>query len=163
MKRITSLNGKSSVFIRGFIEYCLDPGTPTPLLRKAQEAGQAAVNEHGEEISVQYISKLSKLLQEEQVVFKSRAGRSFELFPARNLTSLGEYLTKNPTWGTSTKRELTDEQISARSQFLDDMATHGHVRIQSDQPLDKAAYQVAIDKFKQGKYDMIFIDANIVL
>lgn len=161
MKKITTLNGKSAVFVRGFIEYCLEPGTPTPALRKAQEAGMEAVNELNEDISMPYISKLSKLLQEEQVVFKSRAGRHFELFPGRNLDNLSTFLTENPTWGTSTKREDSADQIQARSEFLDEMKNVGLVRIEAHTPLNKAAYAIAQQKFKAGEYDMVFIRSNV--
>lgn len=160
MKKVTSLNGKSAVFIRGFIEYLMEPGNETKL-RKAQEAGQQAVIELNEDISVQYISKMSKLLQEEGIVSKSREGRHFMLSPGKNLHPFNQFLEDNPTWGTSTKRELNEDQISARSEFLDTMKNVGLIRIEASDPLDKAAYAVAQEKFKAGDYDMVFIRSDL--
>lgn len=160
MKKVTVLNGKSAVFIRGFMEYLLEPGND-PKLRKAQEAGQQAVAELGDEISVQYISKMSKLLQEENIINKTREGRHFTTTPGKNLHPFMQFLEDNPTWGTSLKRELSEDQITARSQFLDEMKNIGLVRIEADHPLDKAAYAVAQEKFKAGDYDMVFIRADV--
>lgn len=160
MRKVTILNGKSAVFVRGFVEHLMEPGADAKL-RKAQEAGQSAVLELGEDISVQYISKMSKLLQEEGIVTKTREGRHFHLSPGRNLHPFVQFLENNAAWGTSTKRELTETQITARSEFLDEMKNVGLVRIEANDPLDKAAYQVAQEKFKSGDYDMVFIRADL--
>lgn len=161
-RKITNLGGKAAVFVRGFIEFCDtypqtdDSGIP---MRKAQEAGQSAVQELGEEISIPYISKLTNLLIASSVLIRERVGKHYRVTGAMNYPWLIEYL-ENTGWGRSMTTELPIEAIQARSALLDHMAFYGAVRIQADEPLDKAAYQVAYDKFKSGQYDMVFVERD---
>lgn len=162
-RKITNLGGKAAVFVRGFIEFCDtypqtdDSGIP---MRKAQEAGQAAVQELGEEISIPYISKLTNLLIACDVLVRERKGKHYRVKGAMNYPWLIEYLENNG-WGQGMTTELPIDQIQARSRLLDRMNDHGFVRIQADAPLEKAAYQVAIDKFKSGDYDMVFVERDL--
>lgn len=164
-RKILNLGGKAAVYVRGFMEFCDtfpqtdDGGIP---MRKAQEAGLAAVEDLGEEISIPYISKLTNLLISSGVVSRERVGRKYivkadELYPW-----LTDHLDSN-SWGRSMTAELPIEQVTARSAFLDHMNAQGAVRIKSNEPLAKAAYQVAIDKFKAGTYDMVFVDSGVDL
>lgn len=159
-KKLQTLDGKAAVFVRGFMDYLTDNGINRAddglPLRKAQEAGQANVKELGEEISLPYISKLSALLQDCQVVYKERRGKKFMLFPGIEFDPFYDFITDR-SYGTSMTKELPIDQIQARSAFLDHMREYGAVRIKATDPLNKAAYQVAIDKFKSGEYDMVFL------
>jgi hypothetical protein len=94
------------------------------------------------------------------VVYKERRGKKFMLFPGVEFQSFYEFIT-DKSYGTTLTKELPVEQIQARSTFLDDMAAHGYVRIEADNPLPKAAYMIAIDKFKAGDYDMVFIQRRL--
>lgn len=162
-KRLTQLDGKAAVFVRGMMEFIDsypqddDGGIP---LRKAQEAGLAAVEEQGESISIAYVSKLSAMLQETNVIRKERKGKKYILTGWVKYDEFITFLSENSMGKTITK-ELPLEQVKARSEFLDLMGQNGAVRISQDHQLDKAAYQVAIEKFKAGKYDMIFIDKDL--
>jgi len=159
-KKLQTLDGKAAVFVRGMMDHLTDnaleaqdDGLP---MRKAQEAGQAAVKELGEEISIPYISKLSVLLQECNVLYKERRGKKFMLFPGVEYEPFADFIV-DKGYGLSMTRELPMEQVKARSEFLEWMKDMGAVRIQADEPLEKAAYQIAIDKFKAGDYDMVFV------
>lgn len=163
-RKITNLSGKAAVFVRGFMEFCdtfplTDDGIP---MRKAQEAGMAAVEELGEEISVAYLSKLTNLLIVSGVLSRERVGKKYMIKGDSLYPWLTEHL-ETTGWGQSMTAELPIEQVQARSALLDHMSAHGAVRIESNNPLAKAAYQVAIDKFKAGQYDMVFVDAGVDL
>lgn len=47
--------------------------------------------------------------------------------------------------------------------MLDHMTDIGSVRIEAEHPLNKVAYQVLIEKFKSGAYDMVFVARDLVL
>lgn len=164
-RKVTNLAGKAAVFVRGFIEFCDtfpqddDGGIP---MRKAQEAGLAAVEELGEEISIPYVSKLTNLLIATGVIRRERLGRKYQVWGDSNYPWLVDHL-ENSTWGQTMTAELPMEQVKARSEFLDHMNGNGFVRITNDNPLPKAAYQVAIDKFKAGDYDMVFVQRDLTL
>jgi hypothetical protein len=163
-KKLQTLDGKAAVFVRGFMDHLVDNGLEQAddglPMRKAQEAGQAAVEELGEEISIPYISKLSVLLQDCKVVYKERRGKKFMLFPGVEFDPFYDFITER-SYGTSMTKELPMDQVMARSAFIDHMRDIGYWRITVEEPLSKAAYQVAIDKFKAGDYDMVFIDRNL--
>lgn len=156
------LSGKAAVFVRGFIEHVFDQPAYTAKLRKAQDAGVRGVTELGDTISIPYVSKLTKLLETSGVVEKTRKGKGYEVTKGERFFDLAKYL-KDSEWGQMLEREDSAETISARSEFLDLMGQKKAVRITQDKPLPKAAYQVAIDKFKSGKYDMVFVDRTIDL
>lgn len=159
---LSHLSGKASVFVRGFVEHLADQPQFTAKLRKAQDAGVRNVTELGETISIPYESKLTKLLESYAVITKTRKGKGYEVTWATRFPELIKFL-EGSEWGKSIEREDSVETISVRSQFLDHMSQEGIVRISSDSPLPKAAYQVAIDKFKAGDYDMVFVKKNLDL
>jgi hypothetical protein len=151
------LSGKAAVFVRGFIDHVADQPGYTAKLRKAQDAGVLAVTELGETISIPYVSKLTKLLEAADVIDKSRKGKGYEVAKADKFLETLRHLN-DEAWGMTIEREDSPEVISLRSKFLDHMSREGIVRITPDAPLPKAAYQVAIDKFKSGQYDMVFVE-----
>lgn len=163
-KKLQTLDGKAAIFVRGMMDYLVDNGINQVddglPMRKAQEAGQQAVKDLGEDISVPYISKLSQLLQECQVFYKERRGKKFMLFPGIEFDPFYEFITEK-SYGTSMTKELPIDQVMARSAFLDHMKEMGWWRITIEEPLTKAAYQVAMEKFKSGDYDMVFIDREL--
>jgi hypothetical protein len=153
--QVQRLGGKAAVFVRGMLLEIYDQDEKR--LRKAQEAGLLAVRELGEEISVPYISKLSGILQDADVLVKQRVGRSFQVDLGDSFDELWVWIENNPDWGTAIEDLPDDEVIQERSQFLDQMNADGAVRINYDRPLGKAAYSLARDKFNLGEYDMIFV------
>lgn len=162
-KKLQTLDGKAAVFVRGFIDHLVDHELTKQddglTMRPAQEAGKAAVESLGEEISIAYVSKLTVLLQECKVVYKERRGKKFVLFPGVEYDPFCDFV-EDKGFGLSMTKELPDDQVQARSEFLDHMKEHGAVRIRAVEPLEKAAYMLAIDKFKSGEYDMVFVDRN---
>ena len=163
-KKLQTLDGKAAVFVRGMMDHLTDnaleaqdDGLP---MRKAQEAGQAAVKELGEEISIPYISKLSVLLQDCNVLYKERRGKKFMLFPGVEYEPFADFIV-DKGYGLSMTKELPMDQVMMRSAFLDHMKEMGWWRITIEEPLSKAAYQVAMEKFKSGDFDMVFIDRNL--
>lgn len=158
------LSGKAAVFVRGLIQY-LDKQSPSidMKLRPAQKAGMDAVEALGETISVPYVSKLTKLLETSGVVNKIRKGKGYVLNRDIQFEAVADYLEESFQWGTTIEREDSEDTIRIRSEFLDLMGQKKAVRITNESPLSKVAYQVAIDKFKSGKYDMVFVDRTIDL
>lgn len=159
---LNHLSGKAAVWVRGFVSHALSHGAGEVKLRPAQKAGMDAVEELGETISVPYVSKLTKLLEEANVVTKTRKGKGYVITPGENLNQMGEHL-HDSEWGSTIEREDSDDTIRMRSAILDHMTDVGSVRIEAERPLDKRAYQVLIDKFKAGKYDMVFVDRDVPL
>lgn len=158
------LSGKAAVFVRGFIEHVSRTNVQNRdiALRPTQAAGMSAVEELGDTISVPYVSKLTKLLETADVIYKNRKGKGYIVIPASNFTEMSDLL-HNSGWGRTIEREASEDDIRMRSAILDHMNDVGHVRIEAENPIDKRAYQVLIDKFKQGQYDMVFVDRDIAL
>lgn len=155
-RKLKQLDGKAAVFVRGMIDFIEAHPLPDIPLRGAQDAGLNAVIEQDETISVPYISKLSVLLQQGRIISKQRKGKGFTVLRDIYFAEFREYMIGR-NYGESLLREESMERVVARSQFLDFMNENPGVRISKDSPIDKAAYQVAIDKFKRGDYDMIFV------
>lgn len=155
-RKIQQLDGKAAVFVRGMLDFIEAHPLPEIPLRKAQEAGQHAVEELEETISVPYISKLSVLLQQARIIRKERRGQKFIVFRDIHYSVFRIYM-EGKSYGESLTKELPIDQVMLRSAFIDHMQERGSVRISIDKPLAKAAYQVAMDKFKRGEYDMVFI------
>ena len=158
------LSGKAAVFVRGFIEHVSRTNVQNRdiALRPTQAAGMSAVEELGDTISVPYVSKLTKLLETADVIYKNRKGKGYIVIPGNNFTEMTDLL-HNSGWGRTIEREASEDDIRMRSAILDHMTDVGHVRIEAENPIDKRAYQVLIDKFKQGHYDMVFVDRDIAL
>lgn len=161
---LSHLSGKAAVFVRGFMQHLADaPGYEAPL-RKAQDSGVREVEALGETISIPYVSKLTKLLETSGVVEKVRKGRNYRVSGHKDNGVFLQMLQVLETeWGTIIQDEASEESILMRSAMLDHMTDVGSVRIEAEAPLNKVAYQVLIDKFKQGKYDMVFVDRDVVL
>jgi len=161
MIEITKLNGKAAVFVRGVVDYMHEHPVASQTLRGAQEYGAQRVKDLGEDISVPYISKLSKTMQDEGIFIKKRSGRKFVIDEGQNFWNFDQWLqNENSEWGLSTKRELSVASIENRAYFLDTMKERGYWRITADEPLDKAAYAIAQQKFKSGQFDIVFIDRD---
>jgi DNA-binding IscR family transcriptional regulator len=159
------LSGKAAVFVRGMIHYVCshEPARDIPL-RKAQAAGMAAVDELGETISVPYVSKLTKLLESADIVTKARKGKGYVLNLPSDTTALDQVIDHmGSEWGTMIEKEASEATIRMRSAMIDHMTDVGHVRIEAEEPIDKVAYQVLIEKFKAGQYDMVFVHRDMGL
>jgi len=155
--KLKNLEGKAAVFVRGLMDFVESVKDPEGVhLRHAQDAGMAAVIEADEVISVPYISKLTVLLQACRVVRKERRGKKYMLFPDLNYIAFVEHMEKY-NYGISLEKGESMDRVIARSKFLDFMQENPGVRIARDNTLDKAAYQIAMDKFKRGEYDMVFV------
>jgi len=155
LRQLQMLGGKAAVFVRGMLTDIYDHDEDK--LRKAQEAGMFAVRDLGDEISVPYVSKLSALLQDAKVITKERSGRSFKVDRGDSFGDFWVWIENNPDWGLSVQDLPDDETVNERSAFLDQMNEDGAVRLSADNPLGKAAYSLARDKFTIGEYDMVFV------
>jgi hypothetical protein len=159
---ISILTGKAAVFVRGLLNHIeIESKTDLPL-RPAQKAGMDAVEELGETISIPYISKLTKVLETADVITKHRKGKGYVLNKDLNFEDTITFLTESD-FGMTVEKEASEDDIRMRSAIIDHMNDVGHVRIEAEHPVDKRAYQVLIDKFKAGKYDMVFVDRDIQL
>lgn len=161
---LQNLSGKAAVFVRGVIQHLDNQEPPIDMkLRPTQKAGMDAVEALGESISVPYVSKLTKLLETSGVVNKIRKGKGYVLNKDLKFEDVADYLEDSFQWGTSIEREDSEDTVRMRSAMLDHMTDVGSVRIEAEAPLDKVAYQVLIDKFKAGKYDMVFVQRDEAL
>ena len=154
-KQLQRLGGKAAVFVRGMLTELYEEDETR--LRKVQEVGLEAVRSLGEEISIPYISKLSALLQDAQVITKERKGRSFVVDHGDSSQEFWLWMKDNPDWGISIEDLPDDDVVAERSQFLDQINECGAVRLSNDNPLGKAAYSLAREKFTTGEYDMVFV------
>lgn len=158
---LKTLSGKAAVFVRGILTYLDNDRVDIPL-RRAQEMGMAAVEELGSTISVPYISKLTKVLETLGVVDKERKGKGYAINRGKAYDRYARVIF-NSEYGQVIEGEASADDIRMRSAMLDHMTDIGSVRIEADHPLDKVAYQVLVEKFKQGKYDMVFVQRDVVL
>lgn len=158
---MTTLSGKAAVFVRGMVEFVDQRGDGTKL-RDAQKAGMDAVEALGETISIPYVSKLSKTLQTSDILKKERKGKGYIVTRGDVFNDFIQYLAESD-YGVGVEPEVSEGDIRMRSAMLDHMTDVGHVRIEAEHPLDKRAYQVLIDKFKAGQYDMVFVHRDITL
>lgn len=156
LKQVKGLGGKAAAFVRAMVIAVDEAPAQVAKLRKVQEQGVESVEDLGGEISVPYISKLSAMLYASGVVEKTRSGRSFLVAPGPNFNEFTSFLYSGD-YGTSLDTSLNMDEITKRSQFLDHMNEHGAVRIAHDQPLTKAAYSLAREKFNEGEYEMAFV------
>lgn len=157
------LSGKAAVWVRGFIEHASSQTGPGDVkLRPAQKAGMDAVEELGETISIPYISKLTKQLETSGVVIKARKGKGYVITSGENFNQVAEHLF-DTAWGSTIEKEATEDDIRMRSAIIDHMNDTDHIRIEAENPIDKRAYQVLIDKFKAGQYDMVFVHRTVAL
>lgn len=153
----STFSPKAQVFARGFAEYA-ELGMPAKL-RDCQNAGADAIRELGEQLSVPYISKLTKNLEALGVVEKVRVGRGFVVHPGPKWQDFIDFLPTS-SFGLSLEVTLPDEDVIERSGMIDYLTGHDGVRISNSRPLPKAGYRVLIERFKEGKLDMVFVKSD---
>ena len=148
-----------SIFIRGFMN-AFDSGERS--LRKCQDSGLALVEELGSTISIPYISKLSRLLDEADILTRAKSGRSYIVGPNDNLEGFMMYLDSHPDYGTRLKG--TAEHDEQRGQALDHLEAHGAIlaSYDEDKMLPPAAFKMLMLMVKEQKLDLAFIKRDAV-
>jgi hypothetical protein len=155
-REVKSLTGISAIFVRGLIDE-FESGTRAN--RACQEAGLAYVEELGASISVPYISKLTRMMVEADILTRHKEGRKFVLGEGENLKEFVEYLEAETDYGTRIKG--TKEQDQQRSQALDHIEQHGSLRSTVDSRIPPAAYKLLIQKVKEGDLDLVFVQSGL--
>lgn len=161
MQHTMNHTGKGAVFIRGFMtkfEELSEKGKDIPL-RACQDAGLTAVQEQSENISVAYISKLARELVEDGVVAKKKKGRKFYMQKTGKTDIFLNWLEDNENWGTDL-HEVEDLEIQEKMEIAKYMKDHKAILIFADDPMPKHQYSYLMKQFKEGKLDMVFVDAD---
>jgi hypothetical protein len=159
LRKVTALTGMPAIFIRGYM-IAFDDGERS--LRKCQDAGRTLVEELGATISIPYISKISRMLEDAEVLVKSKAGRSYIVGSNDNLEDFREFLDTHPDYGTRLKG--TAEQDEQRGKALDHLKEHGAIlaSYDEDQMLPSAAFKMLMQMVKEQKLDLAFIKRDAV-
>lgn len=153
MKKTTNLTGKAAVFVRGFME-AFEENTS---LRLCQEAGKAATEELGDEISIAYVSRLARDLSTDRIVGKVKKGRSYFLTKSVHTDAFLEWLKIHDDWGRDLENAGVSEAI-ARSRIVEHLDTYGGVRIVSKRPIDKAQFKLLMKNFQAGELELAFVE-----
>lgn len=160
---LDKLTPKARVFARGFVTHMLTNITDPSIgvaLRKCQDAGNAAIIDQEETISVPYISKLTNQLEASGAIIKVRRGKHFHVVPGAPSVWADTIAKIEEGYGETMEELVSDEVVQARSTIIDYMKHNLGVVIDSARPLDRVRYQVLIEKFKAGKLKMAFYDAD---
>lgn len=155
-KQVTGLSGVSAIFVLGFVN-ALDEGETK--LRACQDAGLQLVKDLDGVISVPYISKLSRLLVDAQIVKRSKQGRSYVVGQGPDYDLFIQFLDENPDYGTRLKGSM--EQDAVRARALDHIDQRGSVRSTKDQRIPPAAYKKLIEMVREGELDLIFVKPEL--
>lgn len=160
---ISTLAGKSAVFVRGFGEYLQErhrKGHRNAKLRVAQEAGATHVARKGDKISVPYISQLSSRIEKQGIYEKTRSGKSYIIsWTDESIALLLELL--DSAYGTEEAvREITVEDMKDRSRVINHLDEFGGLIITHDNPVPKAAYKLLWDRFNKGELVMGFFEPD---
>lgn len=160
--KLTSLAGKSAMFVRGFGEYLKsqnDKGLTKAPLRKAQDAGLAYVTSKGDVISVPYISQLSSRMEADGIYTKTRMGKSFMVtWTEESLDKLLDLLEDEDYGTPNAGTQVTVEDVKARSEIIEHLDEFAGVVIRYDAPVPKAAYKLLWDRFNKGELVMAFVN-----
>lgn len=156
--KLADLNGKSAVFVRGFIEHllvCMDEGVRPIYLRDCQDAGVDAVQELGDDISVSYLSQLSNKIELETRSYEKKLqGKKYTLV-LRDTRKLQD-LVNDENFGRDLKPKQSVSDVEARSAMIDHLVEYGGVRIYADRPVPKAPYALLREQFMKGELVMVF-------
>lgn len=159
LANLTTKTGKAAVFIRGFLTYMTEqPVGHAISFRQSQQAGLDLVQSLGEDISVPYISNLSRVLVDRGIVSKQRVGRKFVVVRSDKFDLMCDFLEEHETWGTTIEAEDDVHTIEARSIVLNHIEYNGSLRLKSANRIPRKAWQVVWDKFQAGELDLIFIE-----
>jgi hypothetical protein len=153
---VQNLSGMSAIFARGFITCYIDGAER---LRECQEAGLAAVKEFETDISVSYISTLTRKLRAAGVIIQEKRGRSFYLSDGPNIDEFLEFIGDNPDYGT--RLTGTEDEDTVRAQAYGHLEEHGAILSRIDNQIPKAAYKMLIKKFQAGELNLAFIKADL--
>jgi hypothetical protein len=147
------MTGKAAVFARGFMSVF---GQNVPL-RECQDAGKALVEELGEEISVAYISNLSRDMHKDGIFSKRKVGRRYFLKSADFTNDFIDFLAENPEWGNDVIPDSMLE-VQQRTDIIDFLDENHSVLIHHKRQMSKASYAVLQKRFKAGQLMMAFIE-----
>lgn len=157
-------SGKAAVFVRGFMtefwkrqRAADEKGTEAIIpLRVCQDAGLAAVQELGEDISVPYVSKLARQIASDGLVSKKKKGRKFYLSDTSDTELFMDWLQGRPDWGVDIRSD-EDNEIRQRMDIIEFMKEHRGVVIHPEHQLPKAQYSFLMKKFAEGKLKMVLM------
>ena len=150
---ITTLQGKAAVFIRGFME-AFDTGVS---LRDCQEAGKRAVEDLGDNISVPYISNLSRALDDENIIKKFKVGRKYFVKPGPGYQDFVEWWDAHEDFGLSLTQVIGVDVVQARHSLQEHIDANGGVLIRAENMLEKDVYKYLMTKFRSGELNIAYI------
>lgn len=160
---IENLNGKSAIFIRGFVEYLQErhrKGHRNAKLRAAQDAGASQVTRKGDVISVPYVSQLSTRLEKSGVYEKARSGKSY-VISWTNESVADVFELMDTDYGTEEAvREVTVEDMKNRSKIIDHLDEVGGVVITEQSRVPRAAFRILWDRFNKGELMLGFFEPD---
>jgi hypothetical protein len=146
----------AAIFVRGYVETFVD-GEVT--LRGCQDGGVFLVKEYGGDISIPYVSKMSRLLDDAEVVRRTKKGRSYVVGRSDFTDDFIEYLTAHPEFGSRIKG--TQEQEDLRIQVIEHLELHGSVRSTEEHRIPGPAYKYLAQQVREGQLDVIFVQAGL--
>ena len=155
MKNTTKYTGKAAVFIRGFMEHYYQGNTS---LFDCQAAGKQATLDAGDELSIPYISKLSRALVADGIVERYKVGAKYFNRDGEHTEDFKEFLAEHEDWGllvTGTVRDLQE-----RNDVLDLIEEHGAVRGGGDNLIPRSAFSVLMKMVNEGKLDIVFVKSG---
>lgn len=160
LSRVTVKSGRAAVFIRSMVETVKAYGSKPLPLRTAQAKALETVQSQGSDLSISYLSNLSRTLTDASVLRKSRDGKKFYLERGPLFHHMTDFLDEHPDWGTVADEGVVD--VGDRATVLDHLIDHGSIRVTSEARLPKAAWTLVWDKFNAGELDLVFIEPDAV-
>jgi hypothetical protein len=158
---VMNLSGMRAMFIRGFLEYFDEQlqtkGKKTVFLRECQDAGKALVEEQGGDISVPYISKLSRYLVDAEIVTRSKQGRKFICGKGKNCDEMLELL--DGLYGTRLKGDFEDDAL--RTMYLNYVERHGSIRSTPEGRIPTSVYKMFMKMVRDGELDLVVMKPKI--
>lgn len=156
MKLITDLNGKGAMFVKGYMDAFY---SGTRKLRDLQEAGKLLIEDEGGEVSVPYMSKLSRMLVEAKIVTRDKEGRSYVSAPGKYAEEFQEFLATHEMWGTTLKGTWDD--AVDKMTILEELEERGAVRGDYEHRIPRAAYKLLQAKVMAGELDIMFVKPGV--
>ena len=153
---IQRMSGKGAMFIRAFMEAFYDGERG---LRQCQEADQTAVKDDGGEISIPYISKLSKTLVAERIVGRRKVGRHYTVTESNFTQDFKDFLEEHDRWGLDAN--TNEQDFSDKVSVMAHLKKYHCIRSTNDNLIPRSGYKMLMEAVKAGKYEIAFIPAGV--
>ena len=158
MKNTTRYTGKAAVFVRGFMEHYYNGNTA---LFDCQAAGKQATLDAGDELSIPYISKLSRALVSDGIVERYKVGAKYFNRDGEHTAAFKEFLAEHEDWGLLTTGTVQD--LRDRNGVLDEIEAHGAVRGGEGNLIPRSAFSTLMKMVNEGKLDIAFVKSGATM